>query len=343
MKIHSISKSLTFGHELDDKLSEARRKWNNAYEKAADYRKRVENEKTDFQHKDKDLDTKIEQAKDKEQKGLISIEEKQALIKNLETGIENKQHIANNILDEINFNSQQIQEANNKHNLSLESFISLKNETINNHTARLAEANSNYQNEYNNIINGIKAKLIKILINPVNTRFEDNPSAITSTVFISDVLQENNIDTQSCYEKILSWVVNMTDSNYGVIDSKDYQDKPLDTFFHNLKTILFVSNKLHESNGSYSITLISNLQNIIDKFSPKEDNVFSEITNKSSELFHNSFIIIAKQSEKLEKLLSKGLKLDNFFVNDSKFGIKSLTHMIENNKTAGINLQQFLK
>ena len=343
MKVYSIQTSLAFGHELDDQWAEAKRKWNNAYNRAAYYIKYVENENADFKIKDNNLDTKIQQAKNEEHKSLNVIKEKQFVIEDLKNRIEDKQQKADKILEEINLNSQQIQEANNKHNLSLESFILLKNETTNNHVAKLTEVQFNHQNEYANIANGIKAQLIKKLINPINTRFDDNSQTVASNVFISDVLPDNHADTESLYEKILFWVVNLTNSNYGIVDASDYKDKPFDMFLQNLKTILFASNKLHELDGGYSITLISNLQSIMERFSPKEDNIFVEIVQKSSELFHNSFIIIAKQNEKMEKLFSSKLKLDKFFINDSRFGIKSFIPMIENKKTLGKNLQQFLK
>ena len=102
----------------------------------------------------------------------------------------------------------------------------------------------------------------------------------------------------------------MTNSNYGIINAFDYNNKPLNTFFQDLKTILSASDKLHESNGSHSITLLSNLHYITPQFSPKDINFFVEMADKSSELFHNSFIIITALSKEIKKGLSLKLKID---------------------------------
>ena len=365
MKIYSTQTSLAFGHNLDYKLAAAKKKWNNTCDKTLEYKKELENENTDFNNKDKLLDSQIQIAQDEEQRGLEWVRKRQNALNRTKSFIEESSKLS----DEINLNSQQIQEANKKHKLSVQAFQELKE-----------KQDSIYNAEYDSIANSsIKAQLVKKLINPINTRFDDNPPRIASNVFISDELAQNtpNEHRNYLYEQILLSVAKMTNSNYGIINAFDYNNKPLNTFFQDLKTILSASDKLHESNGSHSITLLSNLHYITPQFSPKDINFFVEMADKSSELFHNSFIIITALSKEIKKGLSLKLKIDagitsrqsylSMMANqsvtknkmeelfspkavldclalcDTKFGIEGLGSIEKNKKILGKDLKQFLK
>ncbi len=344
-RTYRIQNVPSFGHELDDKKANARKKYYDYLEEISQYKKYMDEENKKFTSKNQEYDNEILSFQTKNNKLIRCISEKEQKIETLKHSVESKKKQNLIELNDINSNGRTIQIKNEQYNKKFEDLKNFKMEKQQENAEEIIRVQQQFQLEYQNIANGIKAQLITSLINPILTRYGDNSRPILN-IFIEDILSESKSNQQKdLYNQILMWVTKQTDSNYIEFDINEYNKDNKEKFMIDLKTILFAANQLKETEGQYSLILLSNFQNITQLLNHNEKQELEEILENCSEQYGASFLLISKGINAINNIAlpKTGLKLNRFFIKDLKFGIKSFEEVLSEKALVGKNLKELIK
>ena len=347
MQISKVSqasyKNLAFGHYLDDEKSMLQRRISLLDSLTNQFNKEKDNERSRYQQKDNNLRSKIGVVNGDLRSARFKADLLRTKLNNVKKDISEERSIVLQLerkIDENNTTITNLQEKQkNKRTSNISRGQYLSNKLSNRLSAKKEQLQNAYLLEYSNAIDGIKNNFIKDVINPVIDSFKEEKEPIPSSVFIHNEIEDDK-EKRSVELIFLEWVARLTDSNFAGVDLKKTQD--LDSLFKLIKEIMYLSAKEYESTGQHSFTMITNAEDLnLDNAKEENINAFKKLLKDSAELYHNTIIIVSKNmidKTKISLEIGKQYLIDKVFVENEKFGLRSILKNISERQLVGRNL-----
>lgn len=195
-----------------------------------------------------------------------------------------------------------------------------------------------FQRDIDNALSSNKSILIQKVINPTVMESEGEKVKVPHGILI----ESEDSDTA---KKVFEWLVKKTDSNYAIIDAAKFNDKL--GLHRAVNSIADKSQKNFESNFNRTFTFIDNFDDFAILDNKSEDIIFkgfSKLLSLCSEQYHNTIVVVTKNSVKLDSIHTDGLnfpikiKLNSDFLQDKKLGFESILNELKTLKSDNKNI-----
>lgn len=330
--------SISFGHYLDDLLSEKEemlestqnsirmRGYYYTVEKRENSEKIEELDKN-IQYNKKNNNSLISKMNDllktKEQKNL-EINKLQEKKQNLQTKINKTDAENRNLENEVKNISLKIEE--DKINAD-----NVRKEKI---QVATIETNQKFKNEVNQILSNAKTTIAQRVIDP--TKYEKDARSVDVP---SGVLIESSSSDES--KKMFEWIVKKSDSNFAIINAAEFKNKM--DLYKAITNIAKKSQKEFEKNNRRTFTFIDNFEYCATTNNDNKGFVgaLKIFLDTCSVDYHNTLVASTPDVSKLDPIVSGvhrfqvSVKLDKQFMQDNDFGYNTVLKEIPRFKITG--------